>query len=297
MTINEGFLFFKDWESSMRGLSKKDFFALFWAMYDFQMYGKSFPEFSGKAQLIASFVEPQLKRRIANSQSGTRGAVRKRELAEAAAAADEENSVLEAMFEAEDDSGGQPPYKADIIETEKEKNKIIDSALEESENVASLPRAESGEDYNFGEKGGKDGGGLKSREDGNVKTLYGKRRNVVLTHNERGLIRATIPNSDEYIDMFSEKLYSKGYSYSDHCEAILKWWEKDQNGSVGRALYEQVSAARQGHGVASGADGCSGGNGEGSCGIGDCYDPNDKYRDLDAAFQLACKISGALEEE
>ena len=273
MTITEGFLFFKDWESSMRGLTKKDFFALFWAMYDYQMYGKAFPEFSGKAQIIASFIEPQLKRRISNSLSGTKGAERKREIAETSAACGNGETTLEAPPSEKLDPSLEGSLAANSEEKENRKNKDNDFAIEERENVTvPRPRAESGGDI-FLKKEAAGDGDFQSREDGNVKQLYGRRRNVILTPNERGLIRATIPDSDDYIDMFSEKLYSKGYSYSDHCEAILRWWEKDK-----KSVFEH---------------GC----GAFAADDGECIDPNARYRDMDAAFERACSVSGVKIEE
>lgn len=276
MAITDGFLFFKDWEPSMRGLSKKDFFALFWAMYDYQMYGKGFPNFTGKAQIIASFIEPQLKRRVSNSISGARGGEKKR----AAVAAKNEGESLEAEDEAKVEAVVMATVEAVPVADREERDEIsqnTDAVTEESENLASIPtRAESGRD-NFLEKEGGSGDDLPQTETeadpfavdpkGNVKRIYGKRENVLLTPNERGLIRATIPDSDAYIDMFSEKLYSRGYSYSDHCEAILRWWEKDK-----KSYFEQ---------------GCGAFAAEND----ECIDPNARYRNLDSDFERACRVS------
>ncbi len=57
----------------------------------------------------------------------------------------------------------------------------------------------------------------------------GKHQNVFLTDEEYHDILTIIPDADTYIDLFSEKLYQKGYQYSNHHDSILEWWEKDKN--------------------------------------------------------------------
>ena len=298
MSVVDGFLFFKDWEKSMRKLTKRDFFDLFWAMYDYQMYGKSFPEFSGKAQIIQSFIEPQLRRRMQNSASGIRGVEKKRELnrsdSDLAQGVSEESGdgefLPEGETETEAESGEEAleavlitPFEGPLIgdrsdiDQEKEKNKIAD--CEESENGRRAPaeRAEGDflEDFEVDRRGGGSHAVEVTEKSGDVavadpqaKLAYGKHANVLMTANERGLIRATIPDSDAYIDMFSEKLKYKGYSYSDHCEAILRWWEKDS------VAYERARAAKNAA-LAEGED-----------------DPNARYRDMDENFERSMMMLG-----
>lgn len=57
----------------------------------------------------------------------------------------------------------------------------------------------------------------------------GKHGNVILSEAEYADLLSRIPNTDAYIDTFSEKLYNHGYSYNCHYDAILKWWNEDKN--------------------------------------------------------------------
>lgn len=70
---NNGFIFFYDWEQPFSELTPKQFKELFFAMLRYQKSGTPPPEFSGKAQLVAAFVFPQLKRRKSKSDAGKAG--------------------------------------------------------------------------------------------------------------------------------------------------------------------------------------------------------------------------------
>ena len=253
MSITDGFLFFKDWEESMRSLSKKDFFELFWSMYDYQMYGKEIPEFGGKAKIVASFVKPQLKRRMQNSLYGTKGAEKKLSPRKSKTA----QSCAEAPLEADAEAPLDGAHVTNTVEkeTEKEKN-IIDSAIEEREKPQGGP--------SLSERGGdtvlvrEKTSAKPTRVDREAKSAYGKYGNVFLTESDHALIRATIPEADAYVDMFSEKLKSRGYTYPDHCEAILRWWDRDKDSYFERVAVERGEA-----------------------------DPNAKYRDVDNYFELS----------
>ncbi len=69
----------------------------------------------------------------------------------------------------------------------------------------------------------------------------GKNKNVFLSDEEYDDICSVIPKADEYIDYFSDKLLSKGYTYPSHYEAILKWWDTDRNTDLGATLgYDRI---------------------------------------------------------
>ena len=73
----------------------------------------------------------------------------------------------------------------------------------------------------------------------------GKRQNVMLTDEELAdLTSRGIPA--EYIDHFSEKLYSNKYTYQNHHDSILLWWQGDR-----RKWCERASARSHSHEGAS----------------------------------------------
>ncbi len=57
---------------------------------------------------------------------------------------------------------------------------------------------------------------------------YGIHNNVLLSEGEYRVLKSDIPNADEYINIFSDKLVKKGYRYRDHYAAIRSWWERDK---------------------------------------------------------------------
>ena len=66
--IFTGFLFDKNWETAMRTLKPKQFFQLFWELYDYQMSKgriKIPPHPDNQIMdMIASFIEPQITNRL-----------------------------------------------------------------------------------------------------------------------------------------------------------------------------------------------------------------------------------------
>ena len=60
---NSGMLFFYDWVKPFSQLNGNDFKNLVLAMIEYQQNGGEIPEFKGKADIIASFVFPQIERR------------------------------------------------------------------------------------------------------------------------------------------------------------------------------------------------------------------------------------------
>lgn len=86
----------------------------------------------------------------------------------------------------------------------------------------------------------------KGKEKGKENILYtpsrvrGTHQNVVLSEAEYSDLKSRIPDADGYINRFSEKLYSKGYSYSNHYDAIIKWWDEDKHKSENTKKNEAV---------------------------------------------------------
>jgi DNA (cytosine-5)-methyltransferase 1 len=68
-----GFLFFYDWLEPFSLLSGDEFKKLFISMAEYQLNGTKHGEFTGNTALIASFVFPQLDRRMARSEAGKKG--------------------------------------------------------------------------------------------------------------------------------------------------------------------------------------------------------------------------------
>ncbi len=57
---------------------------------------------------------------------------------------------------------------------------------------------------------------------------YGKFQNVFLTRQQYASLLSEIPDAVRYIDYFSDKVYRKGYRYSDCYAAIRSWWKRDR---------------------------------------------------------------------
>ncbi len=56
----------------------------------------------------------------------------------------------------------------------------------------------------------------------------GRHQNVMLTDEQYENIKKQVPDAEAYIDRFSEKLHTKGYTYADHYSTILSWWKSDK---------------------------------------------------------------------
>lgn len=74
--LDKGFLFDHSWEKQFRRLKPKDFYTLFWELYDFQRSGGILPvgEHDDNVLMssIVTFVVPQLRNRINGARRGTR---------------------------------------------------------------------------------------------------------------------------------------------------------------------------------------------------------------------------------
>jgi len=69
----KGMLFFYDWLEPFEALTGEEFKALFLAMIEYQKDQKKPPAFKGNAKIVASFVFPQLERRLNKSAAGKKG--------------------------------------------------------------------------------------------------------------------------------------------------------------------------------------------------------------------------------
>jgi hypothetical protein len=251
MNVTQGFLFFKDWEKSMRKLNSKDFAKIFWAMYDYQMYGKEFPEFTGALDVIASFVVPQMERRMVNSMAGKKGAEQMLK-----SRATEEKSLTakgvstgqtvcdgEAckVGESTDENGVLPmaplqaPPQAETVAVPQTANESMPQAV--SEGVPQANRKEENRiDIDIKESeivpaaDEARGTAEASPTRGDARHAYGNRKNVFLTDSEYRRLRDIIgeADTDAFIDNFSEKVYQRNYRYADHFSAISQWWQRDR---------------------------------------------------------------------
>ena len=78
MNISNGFLIFYDWLPALENLSYKDFKTFLMALMYYQKDGTPLPEFSKPIKTIATFIVPQIDRRIFCSDIGKLGAKAKR---------------------------------------------------------------------------------------------------------------------------------------------------------------------------------------------------------------------------
>lgn len=67
---DNGFLFFFDWVKPFGQLSGDEFKEIFFAMIEYQQNGTPPPEYEGTLGIVASFVFPQLERRIQKQKEG-----------------------------------------------------------------------------------------------------------------------------------------------------------------------------------------------------------------------------------
>ncbi|MBQ8356214.1 MAG: DUF4373 domain-containing protein [Clostridia bacterium] len=63
---------------------------------------------------------------------------------------------------------------------------------------------------------------------------FGRFQNVFLLPEEYQTLKEQIPDTDAFIDAFSEKLESKGYVYQNHFATLLLWYRDEQKEKMGR---------------------------------------------------------------
>lgn len=259
MNVTQGFLFFKDWEKSMRKLNSKDFAKMFWAMYDYQMYGKEFPEFSGALDVIASFVVPQMERRMVNSMAGKKGAEQMlksrtteeksltakgvlkgqkncdEEACQVSASTDEKGVLPMAALKAPLQALLVSPLEAATVTEPETASEAMPQAVPEGVPQANR-KEENRIDIDIKESENRSaadearGTAEASPPRSDTRRAYGNRKNVFLTDSEYRRLKEMIgeADTDAFIDHFSEKVYQRNYRYADHFSAISQWWQRDR---------------------------------------------------------------------
>lgn len=259
--IDKGVLIYNEWFDAMKNLNPKDFKALILAMYDYQIHDVPPPEFKGKSSIVSSMIFSYVKRRKqqaargklgAESRANRASAIKKDEVSppasptfdihffspstamSTAASTDKENAPSGGSS---GECGGVQitATSQSIEENSVEENKITENNLAErsvvyptlcggtpparSELGAQMPSAPS--------EIGAEAPTSNALANGEKQKGYGIYQNVFLSNSEYLLIKNTVDNAEKYIDNFSAKLYSKGYRYPNHAQAILDWWKKD----------------------------------------------------------------------
>ena len=237
---DKGVLIYNEWFDAMENLSPKDFKAMIYAMYNYQIHDIPPPEFKGKSAIMSSVIFPYIKRRKQQSERGKLGAEAKasriyrasREAMPPPSPQEierDENSIPSASSGASSDASRGASSDASsqrIVKKSVEENKIAENNLKERSvsepSTGDTPPAPSAS---------------PDADDEEALTLalapvekqkgYGVYGNVFLSTSEYLLIKNTIDDAEKYIDNFSAKLYAKGYRYPNHAQAILDWWKKD----------------------------------------------------------------------
>lgn len=205
--MDRGFLFDYTWEKQFRKLKPKDFYTLFWELYDYQKSGgdSSVDDHDNHVLMgsIVTFVVPQIKNRIIGSR-------RKKESEQGT-----EGTLPPTP------RGTLPPTPP--IDERKEKggalpiDKLRENKIRENKLESNAPAQEKP-----------------------TKSAYGEFSNVFLTEKERKSLEEKYGNSvsEGLIDNFSRKIKAKGYQYEDHYATILDWANKDGVKPKGEKSYD-----------------------------------------------------------
>ena len=242
---DKGILIFYEWIESILDLKLKDQREILKAMYEYQRFGKKPPEFSGPAKILARVIFPCIDRRIAGAVNGRRSAeARSRraffadgeQFGDSDCKSSSESNSAPASKPATDlatnpatDLEGDPSTKEKNSKVKKNKEnynisieeRIVGSADEDKIGYADHTDIICSADI-------PDERARKKEIINEEKNCFGRHGNVLLTESEYRQLSDKIPQIDEYLDSFSEKLHSRGYRYNDHFKAILEWWERDR---------------------------------------------------------------------
>ena len=260
--INKGVLIYNEWFDAMKNLNAKDFKSLILAMYDYQIYDVPPPEFKGKSSIVSSMIFSCLKRRKqqaargklgAESRANRASAIKKDEVSpptspvfdihffspsaamSTAASTDKENAP--SGDENDEASGDLSTATSQSIE----EHSVAEYSITEhnlAERSVAYPTLCGGDMPPDRSEIGTQIPSAPSQTGAKAPTSnalslaetqkgYGIYQNVFLSNSEYLLIKNTVDNAEKYIDNFSAKLYSKGYRYPNHAQAILDWWKKD----------------------------------------------------------------------
>lgn len=253
-----GVLIYHEWLTAMESLSAKDVKALILAMRDYQTLDVPPPTFKGSANVLASVIFPSIARRKKLSDYGKKGMEIRLSAASIRKDGGEGSEARKEVQKPRDEVGEVDFYPAshpaslpdeeacgnsieeqsipENIEAEQSQEKqkeAVDSQVysEQSQFAESLKIIEDSlterEKRDLYPERYRPRGGARAETKEGLKWAFGKYQNVFLTPEEYEDIRCRIRDADDYIDMFSCKLYTKGYRYPDHAKTIIEWWERD----------------------------------------------------------------------
>ncbi len=228
--ITKGVLIYNEWFEAMRSLNQKDYKTLINAIYNAQIHDLPPPEFTGRAGIVASMIFPCIERRKKQSGFGRAGA-------EARLARLRETGDSEPTYPSDYPSNYPSSHPSDypsshpLNQSRVKKNKIEYSRVESSKDDGSVAEGRRADAVGRAPADAREALALSKKErDVNFETDrgYGVFKNVYLSQEEYLKIKNAIPNADDYIDLFSQKIYDRGYRYPSHAKAILDWYEKDK---------------------------------------------------------------------
>ncbi len=241
---HKDFLLFYDWFVILDRMSHKNMHMVLRAMVNYQAEGIEPPDFPDKIRDVTDLIFAQLRRRMESSEFGKRGRALQLARKKAGSGADSltEKNDLAPEDCPEDSPEAMPPTQDKTkteTETETETEQDTYSLSCESEYVGGgdAPRARAEREDNRCDVTacGADSGFEQSEHgdaefaDKGQRLAFGRHQNVFLTESEYAALKSRLRDADSYINTFSEKLFSKGYRYSDHYLAILSWWERDRS--------------------------------------------------------------------
>ncbi len=227
---SKDFLLFYDWFKILDRMSHKNMHLLLRAMVLYQAEGIEPPEFPLAIRDAAELIFDQLRRRKESSEYGKQG--RAKQLMQSG---DQSTPKRASMGTPEPTPAAQDKGKTETKQDGKQDGKYLLS--DESAYLCGSyePQIANGKLQMENEdaearnaRGEMENGKLQmENEDIGLRT-YGIHNNVLLSESEYNMLRRDIPNADEYINIFSDKLVKKGYRYRDHYIAIRTWWERDK---------------------------------------------------------------------
>ena len=259
--IDKGVLLLYEWCDAMTVLSGEEYKALMEAIIHSQRDNTPPPKFTGVANAIASIILPYIERRKQQAERGRAGAAVRYERENKSTAVVQASANVTANSTANGTANGTA--------NDQNKNKIKNKNKFNLNRERNINSADSGwEAATVGFDYSADADALALREDkkddsdadmpdklfcadnsyeGN-EFGYGRYRNVYLSTEEYLQIKQVIPNADEFIESFSQKLHDKGYRYPNHAKAILDWYKRDSALPASRPQGSYSPPAHYSHG-------------------------------------------------
>ena len=196
--LDKGFLFDHTWEKQFRKLRPKDFYTVFWELYDYQRSGgiTAVPEHDENDIMssIVTFVVPQLRNRLNGSRRYFKSA-----------------SASSGVM------GGTPPPASTAHPTEGLRGRLLKLSRVKMNRVKLRERGQTPAH-----------GTAEGRADISQKKAYGEFTNVLLSDSEYGAICERFgAKAQGLINNLSYKLRSKGYRFEDHYATLILWAERD----------------------------------------------------------------------